>query len=297
MNKQATITIAVLTLGTIGAFTFFFTAVRDAAERASLGLTRSAAAPSPTPQFSDVDADGLPDKEEALWGTDYQNPDTDGDGFKDGEETVSGRDPLIPGPDDALPYQGQGNVTERTTNLVLGALASGATTESGDITDEAANAIVDDILLQVQLNIPPITPHSLRTTPSTPAIIEAYAKAISPILKIIAEENPTIYERFLVAVADAEDGGQGLTRFAATDLSTLDAQITKLESIIVPSTYLQGHDKLLTLLKQVRQYYASGEKMIADPLQYIVAASSITRITLIDIPDALALFSSIYKKQ
>ncbi|MEK7600659.1 MAG: hypothetical protein AAB463_01690 [Patescibacteria group bacterium] len=294
MNKQATITIAVLALGTIGAFSFFFTTIRDAAEQASLGLTRSAAAPSPTPQFVDTDNDGLPDREEALWGTDYQNPDTDGDGFKDGEETVSGRDPLIPGPDDLLPYQGQGNVTERTTNLVLGALASGATTDSGDLTEEAASAIVDDILLQAQLNIPPITPHTLTTTPSTPAIVEAYAKVLRPILLAIAQENPLIYERFLVAVADHETDASALARFIASDVATLDAQIKKLETIIVPNTFLSAHDKLLTLLKQTRQYYSNGSHITSDPLQYIVVASSITRILLIDTPNALSPFSKIY---
>lgn len=50
----------------------------------------------------DSDNDGLFDWEEALWGTDINNPDTDGDGTRDGEEAKSGRDPLKKGPDDKL---------------------------------------------------------------------------------------------------------------------------------------------------------------------------------------------------
>jgi hypothetical protein len=47
-----------------------------------------------TPSEIDSDHDGLPDWEEALYGTDPHNPDTDGDGTPDGEEIKEGRDPL-----------------------------------------------------------------------------------------------------------------------------------------------------------------------------------------------------------
>ena len=51
----------------------------------------------------DLDKDGLPDWEEALWGTGPNNPDSDGDGLSDGEEVRAGRDPKKAGPDDKLP--------------------------------------------------------------------------------------------------------------------------------------------------------------------------------------------------
>jgi len=44
----------------------------------------------------DSDGDGLSDEEEAVIGTDPNNPDTDGDGFSDGEELRRGTDPLDP---------------------------------------------------------------------------------------------------------------------------------------------------------------------------------------------------------
>jgi len=47
-----------------------------------------------SPSEIDSDHDGLPDWEEALYGTDPHNPDTDGDGTPDGEEIKEGRDPL-----------------------------------------------------------------------------------------------------------------------------------------------------------------------------------------------------------
>jgi len=51
---------------------------------------------------ADEDNDGLRDWEEALWGTNAQDPDTDGDGTTDGDEISQKRNPLIPGPDDIL---------------------------------------------------------------------------------------------------------------------------------------------------------------------------------------------------
>ncbi|WKZ26924.1 MAG: hypothetical protein QY311_02135 [Candidatus Paceibacterota bacterium] len=294
MNRQATITIAVLTLGALGAFSFFFTTIRDAAEQASLGLTRSAAAPSPTPQFLDTDKDGLPDREEALWGTDYQNPDTDGDGFKDGEETVSGRDPLIPGPDDLLPYQGQGNVTERTTNLVLGALASGATTKSGDLTEEAAGAIVDDIILQAQLNIPAIETHRYQVVADTPEIIAAYSKAMQHPLQSIIDAHYITFESFLTALEAYQRNPDSITKFIASDLAALDALIGKLDALIVPRAYASKHDALLTSLKRMRQHYATAPILVSDPFQYISVTGGLWRLLFVDTPESIGAFRDIF---
>ncbi len=50
--------------------------------------------PAPTAVNLDSDKDGLLDTQEALYGTDKNNPDTDGDGFKDGDEVKNGYNPL-----------------------------------------------------------------------------------------------------------------------------------------------------------------------------------------------------------
>lgn len=56
-----------------------------------------------TDPTGDDDGDGLPNSEEALWGTNPNNADTDGDGFADGEEVDAGHNPTIPAPNDILP--------------------------------------------------------------------------------------------------------------------------------------------------------------------------------------------------
>jgi len=50
----------------------------------------------------DKDSDGLKDWEEALWGSDSNNPDTDSDGTTDGVEVSAGRHPTIKGPKDKV---------------------------------------------------------------------------------------------------------------------------------------------------------------------------------------------------
>jgi len=49
---------------------------------------------------SDRDGDGLSDDDEAIYGTDPDDPDTDGDGVEDGDEIQSGTDPLDEDSDD-----------------------------------------------------------------------------------------------------------------------------------------------------------------------------------------------------
>lgn len=50
----------------------------------------------------DTDSDGLSDREEALYGTDFRNPDTDGDTFLDGNEVFHGYNPLSSPPSTML---------------------------------------------------------------------------------------------------------------------------------------------------------------------------------------------------
>jgi hypothetical protein len=64
-----------------------------AALLAAVGLLLGGCPNAPT-ETDDADGDGLTDEDEALWGTDPDNPDSDGDGYDDGDEVEGNTDPL-----------------------------------------------------------------------------------------------------------------------------------------------------------------------------------------------------------
>lgn len=65
----------------------------------------------------DSDEDGLPDWEEALYGTNPRNPDTDGDGTNDGDEVRSDRNPNKPYPNDSLTMLQDPNFSTTTRDI------------------------------------------------------------------------------------------------------------------------------------------------------------------------------------
>ena len=71
----------------------------------------------------DADGDGLSNRDENLWRTDWRDPDTDNDGYTDGEEVLSGHDPTVPGPNDFIDRTK--NLTDRYTSLLLGGVFTG----------------------------------------------------------------------------------------------------------------------------------------------------------------------------
>lgn len=78
-------------------------------------------------QDGDMDADGLRDWEEALWGTNPNNPDSDGDGTLDGVEVKKGRNPTIEGPSDFI-------VQGSTADFLLGQRAASGP-QPGNLSD------------------------------------------------------------------------------------------------------------------------------------------------------------------
>jgi hypothetical protein len=82
------------------------------ATTSNAGLTSS----TTVDPLADPDNDNLNNAQEALWGTNPNNPDTDGDGYKDGEEVANCHNPLVPAPKDKLVNCTPGQNSESTTS-------------------------------------------------------------------------------------------------------------------------------------------------------------------------------------
>jgi len=93
----------------------------------------------------DIDNDGLTNREESYWNTDFQNPDTDGDGYLDGEEVKAGHDPRIPGPNDLLDKPK--NITDNLASLITAGLYSQDLKQSAS--DQEYNKAVNNLSLAV----------------------------------------------------------------------------------------------------------------------------------------------------
>ncbi|HAO64840.1 TPA: hypothetical protein DCQ44_02560 [Candidatus Taylorbacteria bacterium] len=106
-SKKILVVLALLIIG-IGAFAWYGynkssnTFYANSGNNQNLLAIASSTDQNAAVSQKDSDNDGLPDWEEALYGTDPHNPDTDGDGTPDGAEIAAGRNPLIKGPKDVI---------------------------------------------------------------------------------------------------------------------------------------------------------------------------------------------------
>ena len=76
---------------------------------------------------SDIDSDGLADKDELKYGTDTNNPDTDADGYKDGDEVKNGYNPV----GDGKLIQDNNTISSIEVQVLLDSLAKSINEQNG----------------------------------------------------------------------------------------------------------------------------------------------------------------------
>lgn len=228
----------------------------------------------------DSDGDGLKDWEEALWGTDVNNPDTDGDGTEDGEEIKLGRNPKIKGPNDELSAEEKRAVSETGTDTTAtGAFSRGffasfmTLKESGDLTPENIQKLSDSIVENFT------TGDSSNFTASNLKILSDNSPAT---LKKYGNDMGTIFEEYLklklpdelTIVARAISGGD------REELQKLDQVILANKKLIeknlavgVPQKASAVHLKLVNHYQTITVAIENMKKMIDDPLTGTIAIS------------------------
>lgn len=214
----------------------------------------------------DTDKDGLSNKEESYWNTDFQNPDTDGDGFLDGEEVVSGHDPLKPSPDDVL---GPPNLTDKIQTLVVGGLYSEDLKPNNQQFESSINGlsavIVDDFYRSLPLQNPPII-----LTGNSKENQETYLKNAGQVLKQALMGPHT-------DIGLGQSADQYIV-FLIESKNNLKNAYERLSQMPVPKGWQEIHYALLEIINRSILDYEYIGSYQTDPYRAYVALSDIKKL-------------------
>src|SRR3989344_3117230 len=212
----------------------------------------------------DDDKDGLANREESYWNTDFQNPDTDGDGFLDGEEVASGHDPLKPGPDDIL---GPPNLTDKVQTLVVGGLYSKDLKPDNQQFEASINdlsaVIVDDFYKSL-----PLQNHQIILTDNSKENQETYLKNAGQVMKqaLIGPHTTNIglgqsADQYIVFLVESKNNFKNAYE--------------RLSQLPVPKDWQEIHHALLEIInKSILDYGYIGSYQ-TDPYRAYIALNDI----------------------
>jgi len=229
---------------------------------------------------ADWDNDGLANREESFWNTDPNNPDTDGDGYLDGEEVASGHDPLIPGPDDLLPTDG--NLTMKMSQLALAGLVEGSLKSDSsnykqslsDLTD----TIADDAVTSFQIDVSKINLRIINSDKfSQQNYIEEFSSSYEKLLGTFIEQMLALEENLNNIGAYGMAYGE-VTKSFSDSASRYQEIYDELLKMGVPKNWTSSHlgvVKLTEELSQASQSIVSGGN---DPIKATVGLNKIVQL-------------------
>lgn len=226
--------------------------------------------PLPVPDV-DADHDGLTNREESYWNTNFKNPDTDGDGFLDGEEVASGHDPLISGPYDLLD---NGNLTNKLSGLTLSGLYEGSLKPGNPNYDKSLNdmalAVMDDAVKSLS---PKIDLGQLQVVNSSKENQEKYVKEISPLFEgllstYLSEINLVLKNLNVVGKSGFEDE---YANFFKNQSQKYDTHYQSGLKIALPKNWKSNHIGLLKLLRDLAETNLAISNGKIDPVRAVVA--------------------------
>lgn len=219
---------------------------------------------------SDTDKDGLTNREESYWNTNFQNPDTDGDGFLDGEEVSSGHDPLIPAPNDLIDNK---NLTAKFSNLTLSGLYEGSLSPKnsdyavmiGSIASMITENAVENLDTQIKTGLPAIS--------STKQNQENYIKQMSPLIESVFSdyifELNKISKDFRNSPAAVSDSS--IMAFFKEQSQKYESHYNAVMTVAPPKNWQTNHFGLLKLLGDLSQVHLAISRNNTDPITALVA--------------------------
>ncbi|OGN07809.1 MAG: hypothetical protein A2750_01630 [Candidatus Yanofskybacteria bacterium RIFCSPHIGHO2_01_FULL_45_42] len=260
MSGKIKIAIIILALiAAVSAFRFIKTLKGGELSSAILGVSVKKTTPLPTPA-DDADHDGLKNREESYWNTDFQNPDTDGDGFKDGEEVLTGHDPRIAGPDDwLLGYLPQEkNLTKKTTSLLAAGLFEGSLKPSNPDFDKSISQLMDQMLLQSSANSAPNLAATIGITmvDTSPDNEKTYDEKMKSVSKTLEEEYGNFANLLKLMQGITTKTGEDKFIAAADSAATRTLNLAQeIQNISAPLNHADTHREIIAMLKNMSQSY------------------------------------------
>lgn len=272
MTVKIKIFLAILALTALFSVFLFFGSITKNAANKVLSTVKSAISFAIDP---DSDHDGLNDKDESYWNTDFQNPDTDGDGYLDGEEVASGHDPRIAGPDDLLDL---GNLTKITAGLVLSGLYEGSLKPDSPNYAQSLTDLTSNILDNASQDLTKkISALELKIIDSTKDNQEKYLEDINNLGRKFAlaslEELAQIQSE-LDLIGEYGFKSPEVKSYFTNQTKIFDEFVNTGLLINVPNNWIDEHIYVLEIIDKTKEENSAIADGESDPIKAVVALNS-----------------------
>ncbi len=233
----------------------------------------------------DSDNDGLPDWEEALYGTDAHNPDTDGDGTPDGKEVTLGRNPLVKGPKDLVnPDNSADNSTSTKENLTptdvfardffaqyVNLKESGVTVTADNASQIASNYLKNAPLPTIQAK--QYTTNDIKIVENTPAGLSGYQEAFIADFTKNWPNDPNNNEMLVLKKTFGDNNPSAIDGLSGI-ITIYERALNTFLLIQVPRSAVTQHLSVLNSLSTYIQTLKMIQSAFTDPMSGYVALNS-----------------------
>lgn len=248
---------------------FIFNNTLQQSKKISETARLSAASPDAASLFEnflvkDTDGDGMPDRDEIIFGTDPDSKDTDGDGYWDGEEIASGHDPLDSSSTDEIGgtnlsfLSASPNLTNRLFNLGLANLVDNSgNLDPARVTPRKLADIVVSINNEASLYfaLQPLEDSDIKISDDN---------SVQSVRKYILAATPLL-EESLFSFAPFGAGGLSVERMSNYYLSVSSG----LKELTVPSSWKELHKSALLELGNLSSFFLAltDQAIEEDPIK------------------------------
>lgn len=241
----------------------------------------------------DEDKDGLTNREESYWNTDFENPDSDSDGFLDGEEVASGHDPLIPGPDDIID---NGNFTYKLSNLTLAGLYEGSLKPDDPNYQQSLEDMAVLIMNEANQTLSPkLSPEEFHLTDPSNDNQETYLNRTSFLfqnfIKIYSNQLVGLRKNLNLIGSKGFDNKETVFPFqvTASELKKISEEILYTP---VPSNWVSNHYLFLRTVESLRLANESIANGADDPIRASVGLNFLGEFLETGLPQVIRSYTS-----